>query len=757
MSEAALHELWLRQLAKAVGPNGETDLEKLGALISATYARAEEELDRLDVDAATLEERNRRLAQDLAQSAAEMAKLRGTMATTLDNIEQGIAMLDAEGNIPIYNRRTIELLGLPPELMEQNLTSDQIVEYQLRNGEFDGASDEVKAFAKARTSYADLPRYERKRPNGTVIEVRTVSLPDGGCVRTFSDITALRAREDALRQAEAEYHSLFENAAIGIYRTTFDGKLLRANPALARLNGFETEAELLATVSDIGAEWYADPSRREAFRGLVDENGVVTEFISQVHRYKTREKIWVSETAWLVRDANGVPLFYEGAVVDVTERRRAEEHLAHLAHHDALTGVANRIAFQHALDATLLAVGEQMTALLVIDLGRFKEVNDSLGHAAGDDLLRLAARRIRRSLGSEPFVARLGGDVFAAVLRDSRTRSEVLQRCERTIDNLSRPFRIRRQRVAVRVSVGIAFAPHHGASSDELLRNANAALFAARTKGSWPYAIYNDEMSASLQQRRRLEADLRTALARGELSIAFQPIVDVVTGAIVCAEALMRWRHPEFGMVPPSEFIPIAEESGLIIPLGEWALREACAQATEHLAGVKIAVNISPMQFRSPGLVAAAIRALSQSGLPSQLLELEITESALLQDDPFTLEALTELRAIGVSLALDDFGAGHSSLSYLLKFHFDKIKIDRSFISSLGDNRGTAAIVRAVVNLASEIGVSVVAEGVETDEHLREVRLLGCRLAQGYLFSEPQAAELLLEQLGDRAIRSAAA
>ena len=649
-------------------------------------------------------------------------------------------------------------LELPAELMARNPTRDEIVDYQVNSGEFATAHNDVRKLVEQRQMLADPPCYERRRPNGVILEIRTAPLPGGGGVRTYSDVTERCAREDALKRAEADYLSIFQNAIVGFSRTSFQGKLLRANPALVRMNGYDNEEEFLAAVNSIAAEWYVDPRRRDEFVRAVNANGLVTDFVSEVYRHKTREKMWVSVSAWLVRDSEGTPLYFEGAVVDVTERRIAEAKLTYLARHDTLTGLANRSYFMESLKAAADSANpaEQLLSALTINLGRFKEVNDTLGHAAGDELLRMAARRIRRAAGSKNLSARLGADLFATIVADQRNRNDVLQLCERIVDALSRPFRVRRQRITVGVSIGVAFFPEHGEDAEELLRNSDAALFAGRTSGPWPYSIYNDEMNAGLQHRRRLEADLRMALQRDELFLSFQPIVNAATSECVGAEALMRWRHPEFGMVPPSEFIPIAEEAGMMSALGEWALKRACIEAAQSFAGLKIAVNISPMQFRSEGLVTAVLNALHESSLPPDQLELEITESALLNDDPFTMQALTELRAIGVSLALDDFGTGHSSFSYLLKFQFDKIKIDRSFVSSLGRNRGNAAVVRAVANLASDLGVQVVAEGVETAEQLAEISRLGCSLAQGFLFSHARPAAAMLSALAARRLDNAA-
>lgn len=752
-ADIRLEQLWTDQLAEATGPDGTPDLDRLGCLVKAAYQRVVDQINLADEQIADVKAA---FADQLSEQKSELERTRQAMQATLDNVDQGIIMFGADRSIPICNRRAIELLGLPPELMARNPSQDEVVEYQIRSGEFDAAPEAVKRLVDARRLDKDPSRYERQRPNGAILEIRTAPLPDGGGVRTYTDITDLRAREDELRRAEAEYRSLFENSVVAFYRSSFDGRLIRANVALARLNGFESAAELHLAVNDIAAEWYVEPGRREAFIERVRANGFVRDFVSEVRRYGTGERIWVSEAAWIVRGEDGAPLFFEGAVLDVTERHRAETTLTYLARHDALTGLASRAHFTDRLRTALDAARQSGGSLSVItvNLARFREVNDSLGHAAGDELLRMAARRILRLAGNSNLAARLNSDVFAVVAAD-RSGKAASQLCEQIVAALSRPFRVRKQRIALGANAGLAFFPEHGATAEELLRNADAALSAGRATGWASYAIYDEDIDACLQQRRRLAADLRRAAQRGEMSMYFQPIVDTETGAVDSAEALMRWRHPVFGTISPDEFIPIAEESDLMIELGEWALKRACAESARWLDGMKIAVNISPVQFRSAGLVQAVLGALNESGLPPDRLELEITETTLLSDDPFTMQSLMELRAIGVKLAVDDFGAGHSSFGYLLKFQFDKIKLDRSFIADLGGNRGNIAIARAVTNLATDLGAVMVAEGVETESQLAELRRLGCRLVQGYLFGVARPASELATDVLSRGLRAA--
>ncbi|MBN9064768.1 MAG: hypothetical protein BGP06_06665 [Rhizobiales bacterium 65-9] len=736
---ARLERLWADQIASATDANGAIAPDRLGELVRAAYRRAATEIDRIDEAAA----RDRaRLAEEIERLKAGLDRNRRVMRATLDSIDQGVIMFDADQSVPICNRRAIELLDLPPDLMAGNPTRDEVVAHQMRAGEFADADESMRLMVARRRLDQDPPRYERRRPNGRILEVRTTALPDGGGVRTYADVTDLRERESELRRAEAEYRGLFENAIVGFYRSSLAGRFIRANPALARMNGYEDEAAFIAAMSDIGAEWYVEPGRREAFIQRILTTGSVGEFVSEVYRHRTRERIWISETARVVRDQDGAPLFFEGAVVDVTERRRADRRIARLALHDTLTGLANRNHFNETLGAAIAAPDQSdgARAVAIINLTRFKEVNDTLGRAAGDELLRLAARRISRRAKQAALIARLDADSFALLLAGKSSDADVGRLCEQAVRALSRPFRVRRQRLAMGASAGVAFFPRHGENADELLRNAEAALLAGRASGPGLCSVYDERMHANILQRRRLEADLRGAAQRGEMSILFQPIVDAASAGLNSVEALLRWRHPELGMVPPQLFIPIAEETSQMIALGEWSLRTACVEAARELPGVKVAVNISPLQFRSGGLAQTVLRALNESGLAPEQLELEITEHALLSDDPFTLQSLMELRAIGVSLAVDDFGVGHSSFSYLLKFEFDRIKIDRTFVADICGSRGNAAIIRAVANLASDLGAEIVAEGVETAGQLAELRRLGCGLAQGFFFSPARPA-----------------
>jgi diguanylate cyclase (GGDEF)-like protein/PAS domain S-box-containing protein len=425
---------------------------------------------------------------------------------------------------------------------------------------------------------------------------------------------------------------------------------------------------------------------------------------------------------------------------DITERTIAEEQIRHLAHYDALTDLPNRALFHERLRQELAQIvpGEQM-AVLYIDIDEFKSVNDSLGHMIGDELLKSVAERLGRCVGGADFVARLGGDEFAIVQTAVKNPAEVADLVTRVFDAIRVPSECLGHQVSSDASIGIALAPQHGTDLDQILKNADLAMYAAKSAGRRTWRFFEPAMDAQVKARRMLETDLRKAVADGALEVYYQPCVSLQSNRITGCEALVRWRHPERGAISPAEFIPIAEETGLINELGEWVLATACAEAASWPDDVKLAVNVSPVQFRSGTLALKVVAALAASGLAASRLELEITEAVLIRDDDAALEILHQLRAIGVRIALDDFGTGYSSLSYLQRFPFDKIKIDRCFVNEIAEPGGSS-IVQAVVNIAAARHMTTTAEGVETQRQQELLRALGCTEMQGYLFSPPRPA-----------------
>jgi diguanylate cyclase (GGDEF)-like protein len=432
---------------------------------------------------------------------------------------------------------------------------------------------------------------------------------------------------------------------------------------------------------------------------------------------------------------------------DITARRKAEAQIAHMAHHDALTDLPNRVLFRERLVKALESVDRGKLAVLCIDLDRFKAVNDMLGHPIGDALLRVVGDRLQASARPTDLVARLGGDEFAIVQTGTEQPFGATALATRLIAEIAKPFGLDGHHVEIGASVGISIAPNDGSDPDKLLKNADLALYRAKSDGRDSYRFFEPDMDATMQLRRKMEIDLRRALTLGEFEVYYQPLITLKTERISGFEALLRWHHPERGMVPPLEFIPVAEEIGLIGQIGAWVLKRACLEAATWPDGIHIAVNLSPAQFKQRAVVLDVVAALGASGLPAHRLELEITESVLMQDTESTIGILDELRNLGVGISMDDFGTGYSSLAYLQKFPFDKIKIDRSFVNDLSKRPQSIAIVRAVAAMSSSLGMKTTAEGVETEEQLQTLKEEGCTEVQGYLFSKPvpaaQAAELL--------------
>jgi diguanylate cyclase (GGDEF)-like protein/PAS domain S-box-containing protein len=435
---------------------------------------------------------------------------------------------------------------------------------------------------------------------------------------------------------------------------------------------------------------------------------------------------------------------------DITEQRAAHTKIAHMARHDGLTNLPNRVFFHEQMERTLAHLGRnEHAAVICIDLDHFKDVNDTLGHPAGDALLVEVAGRLKSCVRESDTIARLGGDEFAILHVGSAPGKETAALATRMIDCLSKPYDLHGSQAVIGASIGVAVGPADGDNPDRLLRSADMALYRAKAEGRSTFRFFEAGMDARAQARRHLELDLRLAIVQSELRLEYQPIVDVERGDIVSFEALLRWQHPQRGLIAPLDFIPLAEETGLIIPIGEWVLTQACSDAAKWPAPIGVAVNLSPVQFRNHNLLQNVLTALQESGLPPSRLELEITESVLLNDAPSTLATLNSLRSVGVRISMDDFGTGYSSLSYLRSFPFDKIKIDGSFVRDMSSHDDSAAIVRAVTGLGKSLGITTTAEGVETAEQLEALQLQGCNQAQGFLFSKPRPVEDVAKLIRD--------
>jgi diguanylate cyclase (GGDEF)-like protein len=567
------------------------------------------------------------------------------------------------------------------------------------------------------------------------------------------------ARRELIARSEAEIHTHYQRLQVAINNmpqglSMFDAaqKLIICNRRYADI--YELGLDLTVPGTEL-----ARILDHRATTKLNDATGLLRE----------STKAMTEGGAWYyvqeMRDGRAIAISYQpmagGGFVatheDITERRRAEARIAHMAHHDALTDLLNRTRFREQIERVLAALGESDgVAVLCLDLDRFKSVNDTLGHPAGDALLQAVADRLRSCVRASDVVARLGGDEFAVVQCGAQP-VDATTLATAIIQAVGQPYEINGHQINVGASLGIAIAPNDGADPDTLLKKADIALYRAKKDGRNTYRFFEGDMDAMMQERRVLEVGLRAALERNESEIFYQPLVNLKSRQVSGFEALLRWRHPPRGLVSPADFIPLAEEIGLIVPIGRWVLEQACVDAMKWPDQVKLAVNLSPVQFKGGNLVLDVISALAKSGLPARRLELEITESALLESTAATIATLDQLRELGVRISMDDFGTGYSSLGYLRSFPFDKIKIDQSFIRDLSDAPESIAIVRAIASLGSSLGMSVTAEGVETADQLRRIEIEGCTEVQGYLFSKPRPAHELQRLLRDLDAPDAAA
>ena len=536
----------------------------------------------------------------------------------------------------------------------------------------------------------------------------------------------------------------FETSGKGwFWETGREGKLTYISDSVARALGREPADLIDRPFTDlISAETNDAGSPSERTLGFYLSSHVA--FQDLIVRAKTKNETWWSISGRPIHDDIGRFFGFRGFASDLTQMRQSEVELDRLARQDALTGLANRQALRRALDDALVSAvrRKHRCSMFLMDLDRFKAVNDTLGHPAGDTLLRLVALRLRDVIGKAGQVGRLGGDEFEVVLPSMSDKNELSKLAQGIIDSLSRPYTINGTAVSIGASVGIVTSDYDDRTSDDLMRDADLALYAAKAAGKGCFRFFEPEMHDAARQRQLMESDLRVALENNQFRLLYQPCVDASSEAVTGFEALIRWEHPEKGPISPVEFIPLAEEIGLINEIGEWVLRTACAEAAGWPEGISVAVNLSPVQFKSHALPTLVRMVLSDTKLPAKRLELEITEGVFLSNDDHVHEMIAKLKAIGVKLALDDFGTGYSSLSYLQRVPFDKIKIDRSFVTGASDFQGrNAALIRVMVGLASDLKMQTTAEGVETPEELQLVRDLGCSLVQGYIFGRPMPPE----------------
>jgi diguanylate cyclase (GGDEF)-like protein/PAS domain S-box-containing protein len=681
--------------------------------------------------------------------AGHSAKLRETNArfdAALANMPTGLSMFDADGQLLVWNERYLELYGLPRELVRPGASINSIVAYRKATGNLD---TEVEAYVGGfRQDLVDTGKNTNvsRLKNGRVISVANTATADGGWLGIHEDITERVHHEEALFEQTTELARInmrFDAALSNMFHglCMFDGqkRLVVWNDRFAEM--YQVPPHLLK----IGTPYEAIVTDRMS-RGIVKGN-------TSADVVKAR----AAELAGLAPDSKRIDEFTNGRFVllsrqpmegggwlsimeDITERRRAEAEIVHLARHDVLTGLANRAEFNEKLEEAgkRLKRGGAAITVMMVDLDRFKAVNDTLGHAAGDALLVEVGRRLQSTIRETDVLARLGGDEFAIIQEGGNSQHEgAIALAVRIISAIAEPFDLNGVEANVGTSIGIAMAPEHGTEPEALLKRADLALYSAKDNGRNDFRIYDPTMLETVTTQQTAESELRDAIAGEQFELHYQPVVDIGTRQICGVEALVRWRHPVRGLVGPNEFIPLAESTGLISPIGEWILQRACTDAAKWPSHIRLAVNISAVQFKKGNLFDIILCALVESGLAPERLELEITETSFLDNQEAHLATIRQLKNLGITMALDDFGTGYSSVTYLTNFPFDKIKIDRSFTRDVLERRDYAAVVSSVLALAHGLGKITTVEGIETEQQFEYMRQAGVDLAQGYLFSRP--------------------
>jgi diguanylate cyclase (GGDEF)-like protein len=673
-----------------------------------------------------------------------------------NNLSLGLIICDNKYEVVFCNKRYMEIYGLSSEQVKPGTPVRDLIQHRFNLG-FKVLS-KPDEYIRGRAGNAVVPGTTvHQYTDGRIISYTIYPLPDGGAMATHEDITP---REEIRARLKNQYQlGKEQEEALRIRNLQFDSAINNMSHGLC----FFDPAHRLIVCNDRYVEMYDLPRDRigpgTSLAEIVDMRFEVGSFpaMSKEEYLHWRAKVAISAepTDSVVELRNGRtfkirhrPMPDGGWVAtheDITEQRQSEVKIEYMAHHDSLTDLANRVLLNERLEQALghRIHREEIVAVHHLDLDHFKAVNDTFGHLAGDKLLKIVAGRLRGLVRDTDTIARMGGDEFVIVQGPIRDPAEATSLAQRIIALISEPYDIDGHQAIIGASIGIAVGPSDGLRPDKLLRNADLALYRAKGDGRGQFRFFEPAMDQQMQARRILEQDLRKALAAGEFVLHYQPVVNLASNEISGFEALIRWNHPEKGMVAPATFIPLAEEIGFIVPIGEWVIRQACATAAKWPGDLHVAVNISAVQFRSPGLMQVIVGALAASGLQPTRLEIEITESVLLQNKETTLELLHQLRALGVRIAMDDFGTGYSSLTYLQCFPFDKIKIDRSFVKDITENTGSLNIVRAVAALANGMGMTATAEGVETSEQLDKITSEGCTEMQGYLFSKPlPAAEI---------------
>ena len=685
-----------------------------------------------------------KIREMMEREVAQRRSAQSRLADALDSSQEGVMVVDANDCIALANAQAANLLGVPAELMRPGTQLSKlrpVIDMSLqRSGILTLDKDGLPPASEYRLSDE---RWLRISQNAT---------RDGGFIVVCSDISHSKVQEASLRQINVRLDAALDNMSQGLCLFDKESRLEVVNRRFLEIFGLPREQiqpgiTFTKMLGHSNALW--NKNGQTITQLLGEQAELIGRHEAGTHYYELSDGRVIASAYSPTSNGGWVATFE-----DVTERRQAEAQIMHMARHDALTDLPNRLLFRERIEQTLER-GETL-AILFVDLDRFKTVNDTLGHPVGDALLRAVTKRLKMAVRGSDTVARLGGDEFAIVQFGAKP-SDATELAVRIIDALSKPFDVLGNQVVIGASIGIAMAPTDGNEPDQLLRNSDMALYRAKSNGRGAYHFFQPEMDAEMQARHALEVDLRKAMLTGEFENYYQPIVDIATGKIVGFEALVRWNHPQRGLVLPDDFIPLAEEIGIIAPLGEWVLRQACRDAAAWPGKLTVSVNLSAVQFRDPSLALTVASALGASGLDAKRLDLEITETVLLQQDRGVLTTLHQIRDLGVRISMDDFGTGYSSLSYLRSFPFDKIKIDRSFIQELGKKEDSTAIVRAVTRLAGNLGMATIAEGVETSEQLEILRAEGCTQVQGYLFSRPKPVREIPKMLNRPAERTSAA
>jgi diguanylate cyclase (GGDEF)-like protein/PAS domain S-box-containing protein len=682
-----------------------------------------------------------------ARIRQKMSEQNLQLDVALNNMNQGLCMFDAQNLLVVWNERYREMYNIDPRHIWRGCTIRDLLDARIAAGTFplDPAryDQELRAALKERTAFT----LNIELKDGRTIAVVNQPMKDGGWVATHEDITERKRAERELERTRSFLDTIIENVPSPIIvKNISDLRYLLINRAAEKYLGVDRSVMLGKTAGEVMPRSSAD--KIEAEDQKLIESGEVA-FLSE-HAVATPANGTriVTATRLPVKDTDGMPQYLISVINDLTERKHHEQRIEHLARHDPLTDLPNRTAFNDCIASTIgLAAGSRESfALLCMDLDRFKAVNDVFGHAVGDALLREVGRRLG-AVSHGAFLARLGGDEFAVITPTGMQPAAAETLAERLSAALDSDIEINGNTLRVGATIGIGIYPQDGTDAAALIANADAALFRAKAEMRGSIRFFEISMDKQLRERRALQQDLRSASAHNELALHYQPQAHI-DGEVTGFEALVRWHHPRHGLVPPDTFIPLAEESGLIVPMGEWILRMACREAASWPRPLHIAINLSPVQFQHGDLPRLVHQILLETGLAPSRLELEITEGVLIGDFTRAVAILRRLKGLGVRIAMDDFGTGYSSLSYLQSFPFDKIKIDQSFVANLGHSQQAATIIRAVIALGRGLNLPVVAEGVETEEQLRFLASENCNEIQGYLVGRPQPIDEYAEVVG---------